>query len=550
VFQVNSDHRRVVPCGATSHRLGLGLRMVPLACLICLALLSGGCNKPAKKSEANSSTSSKDTNRGADVLDGVINQLLPENLGFDSDLGSAISLLNSWHSLTPAKSEQQATGTLSSEGLAAELKGLAELPEVTRPEFSSADGQHLRDSILFASIADFIQQSEKTDLARVQAAFSYTIRNVALLDDGEEPIPLGPFETLLLGRGSAAQRAWVFASILRQLRIDAVILATGTELVQPSNGWLIGVPLSGEVYLFDPGLGLPIPSSSDGGEKIVAATLSQVIKQPELLSGLSLRSVDPYHVKAEDLPSAKVYLIVEPIRLSQRYFDIEQNLPPNRTLVLADRLIGDEIRPGIIGRLQKEHPDWGIDRFGLWPFPKSQEDELENMTQVLAQRMQSALMPLNAPIVMEPAKGEGGGKGKNEMVATPTRRQFKNRIDQLRGLFEETLPKYVTVRQAATFGIRSQEIQQLHQLAAEDAHYFSAVCQFERQQYGPAADLLSAYLKQYGRGRWRSAARLLKAEAQIRIGQTAEAVETLNLSIADDSNDKLCAYLSKRLGGK
>ena len=56
--------------------------------------------------------------------------------------------------------------------------------------------------------------------------FDWTIRNIALDRDSLDRTPQMPWETLLLGHGTAMERAWVFILLARQQGLDAAVLAT------------------------------------------------------------------------------------------------------------------------------------------------------------------------------------------------------------------------------------------------------------------------------------------------------------------------------------
>ncbi len=69
-----------------------------------------------------------------------------------------------------------------------------------------------------------------------------------------------PGETLLLGIGTPTDRAWIFILLCRQVGLDAALLAIpdpeNREILRPK--W-VGVLSDGEVYLFEPTLGIPLP---------------------------------------------------------------------------------------------------------------------------------------------------------------------------------------------------------------------------------------------------------------------------------------------------
>ncbi|HTI51047.1 MAG TPA: hypothetical protein VL475_08850, partial [Planctomycetaceae bacterium] len=98
--------------------------------------------------------------------------------------------------------------------------------------FTLRDGEHLRDCVLFRSLAGYAAgaaTADASELQRVTAAFGHVVRAVELIPGHPDDLPLTPYEVYLVGKGTVADRAWIFAELLRQLKIDAVIVAPGAE---------------------------------------------------------------------------------------------------------------------------------------------------------------------------------------------------------------------------------------------------------------------------------------------------------------------------------
>jgi hypothetical protein len=160
-----------------------------------------------------------------------------------------------------------------------------------------------------------------------------------------------------LGRGTAVDRAWVFILLCRQQGLDAVMLAiAGGPAPASENGkdgkdvadatsaknakaggrslqaWAVGVLSEGEVYVFDPGLGLPIPGPGgirrDGGGQldIRPATLAQLAADDGLLRQLDAAPNEPYPVKAAQLASVVAWIETSPSGLSERMKVVESQL--------------------------------------------------------------------------------------------------------------------------------------------------------------------------------------------------------------------------------
>lgn len=143
-----------------------------------------------------------------------------------------------------------------------------------------------------------------------------------------------PWQTLVYGHGDAWERARVFIGLARQGGLDVVMLAVPeTEGAGGSRPWLPALLLRGQLYLFDAGLGLPIPGP--GGEGI--ATLEQVVADANLLRALDLPGDDPYPIGPEDLKSVSALIDAELPALSVRMRLLEPAITGKRRMALTSR---------------------------------------------------------------------------------------------------------------------------------------------------------------------------------------------------------------------
>ena len=137
-------------------------------------------------------------------------------------LRQVIDRLNQWtHSQTPPAWKLDPM-------IASLPKPLASLPQVKdlgAMQFSRFDGHFLQGSVWLRDIAQKTRGAMIDDLERAKSLFDWTVRNIQLEPDREGRIPLFPWETLLYGHGTASERAWVYVLLLRQLDIDAALLA-------------------------------------------------------------------------------------------------------------------------------------------------------------------------------------------------------------------------------------------------------------------------------------------------------------------------------------
>ena len=236
---------------------------------------------------------------------------------------------------------------------------LAELPNVKdlgEPQFTRYDGPALQEAIWMRDLAGWVAGDRTDDIGRAKRLFDWTVRNIQLsprlltLADGSKiPALQMPWETLLLGQGSAMDRAWVFILLARQLGLDVALLAVpdsanvenaDAEDV-PTRTWVAALNSGGKLYLFEPVLGLPIPApdgirlDEDGQLDIRPATLAEAAADPSVLSRLNMSDDDPYPIQAADLKQIEVLIEASPSYLARRMKLLESCLAGKKKVVLT-----------------------------------------------------------------------------------------------------------------------------------------------------------------------------------------------------------------------
>lgn len=514
--------------------------------LVGVVSLVGGCHsdKPPNDPAATNGARKGDVQKRCDELLGsAFNMLQPDRLGITSDAETAAALLNQW--LPSCAPSPGADGALSSSAktflqtlILQTLIGPDAVQRAEQPRFSPRDAQHVRNCLLAKSIKDAVIRPAKTDLDRVVRLFDYVCRNVALADDESETLPLTPYEILLFGRGSAADRAWVFADLLRQMRIDAIILRPGptrSNAGQPENStrWLVGVLLEGKVYLFDPRLGWPIPAAADSVQSPTVqrpATLSDVQTDDSLLRQLDVDADRPYPWTAEDLAGVRAEVITHRSFWTSRIKALQNSLSGERSAVIYDGLDDDETGRGLITRVAAFGKGrWDRNQIGLWPHPEKSFHGFDHLDDQQSPRLLVRRDPFQAPVPLQLVRTEAG----NIQIAPagpPQRDQLKIRTAQLLGSYESAVRSYLQIRRAGAIPENVPvplEIRRMHARAAEDAFFWIGVCQFEQGDFAPAAATFRDYLNRYQDGVWTDHCRGLLGLALAHQGLFAEAVAEL-----------------------
>jgi hypothetical protein len=199
-----------------------------------------------------------------------------------------------------------------------------DLAEVTTNSFTPLDAQHLDLCYLMRDASRAIcPATNGAPLHRAIAAFAWTVRHVMIhAGDIRETNPLPPQFVLRRGWGSAQERALVFLALLPQLDL------TGCLIVAPGFGkgefplWACGVLVDGDIYLFDPRMGIPLPGRDGNG----VATLAAVRQQPELLAQFNVDNGHGYDVSADQVGAAEIYLVCPLSALAPRMRLLEQLL--------------------------------------------------------------------------------------------------------------------------------------------------------------------------------------------------------------------------------
>ena len=111
------------------------------------------------------------------------------------------------------------------ETLPDDLKNLPAVRHLGELNFPPGDGPDLQQTVWLSAIAERVRGQATQPLEIAQALFDWVVRNEQIERDANVHVPHMPREILILGRGTVADRAWIFSLLARQQGLDVVELA-------------------------------------------------------------------------------------------------------------------------------------------------------------------------------------------------------------------------------------------------------------------------------------------------------------------------------------
>ncbi|MFZ1933453.1 MAG: hypothetical protein WCB27_04380 [Thermoguttaceae bacterium] len=489
--------------------------------------------------------------------------------------------------------------------MAALPKSLGELPQVKNlgeMDFTPFDGFALQEAAWLRDVSSSTRGDAVEALDRVRDLFDWIVRNIQLEPDRSNRIPQFPRETLLFGRGTATERAWVFILLLRQLDIDAAILAIDQPQGERGEGrgergekdkakentvksvrdnapgpraasamdaailhpWCIGVLIGKKVYLFDPLLGLPIPGpdgvtlDESGQLAIRPATLAEVAADPKLLRRLDIDASQPYGVKAVDPRRVVALLEASPPYLSRPMMLIGSRLIGERKMFLttspsaaAERWKAAHVAKSHLWLQpfetlwRRSHLDWRAS--ALW---------LRDVLPLFWVYQEQTVG--GGKTSMDPLEYNEAKQAKAPQVLTHAAALYKGRVLYFKGKFGEegaagcyrtARPSYQSLRLSSETDLEKQ----VKVWARQDASYWFGLMAYQRGRYRSAIDWLQAKtIEADPDGPWSTGARYNLARAYEASNQPELAMLLYhsNPSSPGYAGDLLRAKWLKELGEK
>ena len=249
-------------------------------------------------------------------------------------------------------------------------------------------------SALLAKGNPDLNEEQVNQLALTWQLFDWTVRNLQLEElassptadevllfalnqsDFDIPAAMGvpgpgytrhPDQTMKVGRGDSWERGRVFLAMMRSLNLPAAWVAYRPLLpedAQPIPRLLV-VAIGNEGYLFDPALGLPVPSIEKGG----IATIQEVSKNAKVLTELDVadfelsgrnRSAIEYPIREWSADELTLVLDASPTSISKRMKLMEQSLTGTQRMRVFENATE---------KAEKLKQVTGIEKVILWDVP-------------------------------------------------------------------------------------------------------------------------------------------------------------------------------------
>ncbi len=475
-------------------------------------------------------------------------------------LERVVGRLNEWISLVEPIAW---TPDAMVEQLSDEQRRLPSIAGLEDDKFTAYDGHFLREAVWLRDVAasaridptlrasfpsrgqgDLRQDAENNMLASAMRLFDWTVRNIALEepDSSVEGRPkfLSPWQVLLIGRGTAIERAWIFILLARQRGLDVVMLAYRDS--DDADGWHDWAPAllverqdetsetSSKMFVFEPELGIAMPGS-DGRP---VATLRELREDEQRLRQLDVDADHVYPVTTEKLEHLAAWIEASPGYLARRERQLESSLAGKRKMVLHVDATS------LAKRLKKTGQ---FDAVGLWSVPY---EALALRDDGAIRQSATALFPGNGakqlPLKYRPWVAS---------VRTGRVLHLKGRYTDTPGALQEyqrSRPSNKEIDASLTKGkileaptntkqdgedapknkrkwLTASEVEQVRR-AKQDASYWLGVVAFERGDYDTAIDYFQLRtLEAWPEGPWTSAAQYNLARTLEALGRNDEAIE-------------------------
>lgn len=509
-----------------------------LSCMaLCVLTVSGlqGCNRSEVESEPSAETIEEPV---VISLESSFAGLAPDELEINVPRDLPISDINEWaEQMLRDMIDQEVDEEKLAESLS-ELLPDDVVERVLRRRFVLRDANHIRDCLWARELTQKIIADSRSETDRIVDLFYFVVNTIPIVPV-DETLPFGPFESAFYGRGTAEDRAWTFATLLKQQRIPTVVLvqqssvpadvdstdANHASTAEPTGNLIVGALLNESLYLFDATLGLPIAGPGDAGESPLCrqpATLAQVLDDPKLLSRMGDEETAPYGVTRESLRNSQPLVIGDSTLWSRRMEGLQRGMPAEAAASIFEPLVSHGIYEGTVEHVAAHLANVlpGQDT-GVWLYPERQREARELVSRNTEQSSRLAELSdtfkVPEPLLVGAVPDEDNPEVKRLAVTFgPSWGVHRDgRVDQILGRPEQAIPAYLKVQDWRTLPPSPkdsppidadvkplviqkipQEVRDRHALAAEEALIWRATCQMQKGSFESASAALEGYLRQ------------------------------------------------------
>ena len=377
--------------------------------------------------------------------------------------------------------------------------------------FADWEGRQLAEAVWARDVAQWARGAADSDAAVAAALFDWTIRNVQLDAPAQAVTIHRPWQAMLYGHGSAADRAWVFVELLRQQGIAAAVIRP-IDADPATTPLLVGVFVDDQLQLFDPQLGLPLRNNEGA-----VATLAEVAADDGLLRQFDVDGEYAYSLAAEQLAGVEALIVAAPLQLSRREAELEASLEGDNFVRLA-------AQPQELAERLAKLPQ--VKQAKLWSFPY--QSYLDEQTIDIDNR--GLAVDEFAPLAERPLLWKGrvlhlqGNKGvradeRNDPLAEP-RQGHQDALVLYQSSNVRPGPPVLDELEPAARAIAAA--------GKADAGYWMGLLSYDRGNYEVALNWLGdRTLDQADSSRWANGARYNLARTQEALGNNEEAVKLL-----------------------
>lgn len=385
------------------------------------------------------------------------------------------------------------------------------------------EGRLLQEATWARDIGDWLTRDEFDPLTRVDLLFDWTVRNLQLDADDELLPAYRPWQSMVLGHATAAGRAWVFAQLCRHRDIPCVVVRPQGE----GDLWWCGVLIEGELHLYDPRLGLPLP-----GPEGQTATLANLREDPKLLAALDLPD-QPYWPAEQSLENVTCEIVAGPFALTYRAALITERLTGSSSLLLA---VDTAALAESLAAIE------GVEQVRLWPYPY--QTLLDQLTQRRRLRTRAAIE--FDPFVYKPQLWKARMlhfRGREGRRSDSSRGNLTTEVDDHRDAGQLYTDERVRPRDSSIEKLEDEDTRNAWSATKAGATYWLGLLAYDRGEPAIAQNWLKL-AEDYET--WQTGAQYNKARSLEALGKTDEAIELLEQS--QQSGHRVRAQLLKDAG--